>query len=314
MSEDIAAAMQRLEERFVAWANRRRDIRAAVVVGSRARLDHAADEWADLDIGFFTTDTRRYLSSDDWLSEIGDVWVTYADPTGVTRHVLYEGGLDAGFAPLPHGQVKMAVRFVPLLRRFPVLFRLIPGGARLRRDIDEGGEYYRRGVRIILDKDGLIEKLLAMFPPESRPNAIPAGAAFTEAVNEFWFAAAWTAKHLRRGELWWAKASGLDGRMKELLLEMTEWHAWVAHGPAYDTWRGGRFLEEWADPRVVAGLQDAFARYDADDAWRALFATMELFRWLATETAERLRFPYPRSADQRVSEWVTGCFSERPRA
>ena len=313
MSGDVNAAFRRLEDRFVAWAKARGDIRAAVVVGSRARLDHPADEWADLDIGFFTTDTRRYVSSDGWLSEIGDVWVTYTDPTGVTRHVLYEGGLDAGFAPLPHGPVKMAVRFVPLLRRFPVLFRLIPGGARLRRDIDEAGEYYRRGVRIILDKDGLIGKLLAMFPPESRPNAIPAEAMFTAAVNEFWFAAAWTAKHLRRGELWWAKSSGLDGRMKEILLQVTEWHAWASHGLECDTWSGGRFLEEWADPRVVAGLRDAFACYDAGDAWRALFVSMELFRWLATETAERLGFPYPGSADQSVTEWVTGCFTERPR-
>ena len=312
MSGNVGAAFRQLEERFVAWADARRDIRAAIVVGSRARLDHPADDWADLDIGFFTTDPRRYLSSDDWLGEIGNVWVTHADPTGVTRHVLYEGGLDAGFAPVPHGQMKMAVRIVPLLRRFPALLRVIPGGARLRRDMDEAGEYYRRGVRIILDKDGLIEKLLAMFPPDSRPNAIPDRAVFTEAVNEFWFAATWTAKHLRRGELWWAKSSCLDGRMKGILLQVTEWHAWAAHGPEYDTWSGGRFLEEWADPRVVAGLREAFARYDDGDAWRALLATMELFRWLATETAQRLGFPYPKSADQSVTEWVTACFGGRP--
>ncbi len=36
--------MKQLEERFVAWANTRPDIRAAIVIGSRARVERPADE------------------------------------------------------------------------------------------------------------------------------------------------------------------------------------------------------------------------------------------------------------------------------
>jgi aminoglycoside 6-adenylyltransferase len=97
--------------------------------------------------------------------------------------------------------------------------------------------------------------------------------------------------------------------MKTLLLRMAEWHAWAAHGLEYDTWSDGRFLEEWADPRVVEGLRPTFARYDAGDARRALLATMDLFRWLATETAERLGYPYPAEADAHVTGWVSRCFA-----
>jgi len=302
-----------LEQRFVAWAQARDDIRATVVVGSRARSDHPADEWADLDIGFTTTQPQRYLDSDGWLSEIGNVWVAYHDPGGVTRHVLYEGGMDAGFAPIPHGQLKLAARLVPVLRRFPLLYRL-PGGRQLRGALAEAAEYYRRGGRIILDKDGVARRFLSLLPDVPLRHVLPARAEFAETVNEFWFAAVWTAKHLRRGELWWAKCSGLDGRMKALLLRMAEWHAWATHGPDYDTWSDGRFLEEWADPRVVDGLRAAFARYDADDLRRGLLATMDLFRWLAIETAQRLGHTYPAAADPRVTEWVSDCLSEWRRS
>jgi aminoglycoside 6-adenylyltransferase len=298
-----------LEQRFVAWARARSDIRAAVVVGSRARSGHAADEWADLDIGFTTTQPRRYLQSDDWLGEIGNVWVAYHDPAGVTRHVLYEGGLDAGLAPIAHGQFQLATRLMPFLRRFPFLYRL-PAGRRLRDALAEAAEYYHRGGRVILDKDGVARRFLSLLPDVPLRHGLPARAEFAEAVNEFWFAAVWTAKHLRRGELWWAKCSGLDGRMKALLLRMAEWHAWATHGPDYDTWSGGRFLEEWADPRIVGGLRLAFAHYDAEDLGRGLLATMDLYRWVAVEVTQRLGHTYPAAADAHATEWVSNCLSE----
>ncbi len=231
------ASMDALEQRFVAWAETRDDIRATIVVGSRARTDHPADEWADLDVGFLTTDPRCYLESADWLQEIAPVWSWYADPEGVTRHVLFAGGFDAGLAPAPVASVKTAIRLLPLLRRFPVLFHLIPGGSRIRREVESIGDYYRRGVRVILDKDGLAAKFLALFPASGVHRALPAEGEFAAVVREFWFAAVWTAKHLRRGELWWAKTSGCDGRMKTLLLRMIEWHAWAHHGTDYDTWQ-----------------------------------------------------------------------------
>jgi hypothetical protein len=37
---------------------------------------------------------------------------------------------------------------------------------------------------------------------------------------------------------------------------------------------------------------------------------MDLFHWLATETAERLDFSYPREGDERATEWVGACLSQ----
>ena len=58
------------------------------------------------------------------------------------------------------------------------------------------------------------------------------------------------------------------------------------YGADYDTWMRGRFLEQWADPRIVAVLPDRSGAAYGDDLWRALFETMNLFRGLAVETAE----------------------------
>lgn len=116
---------------------------------------------------------------------------------------------------------------------------------------------------------------------------------------------------LRRGELWWAK-SCCDSYLKNLLLQMLELHARASNGPDFDTWMRGRFLEAWADPRAVAALPQIFAHYEEVDIGRALLATMELFRWLALETADILGYAYPIYGDERCSELVQQLLCSRP--
>ena len=83
---------------FVAWAERQADIRSAFIIGSRARTDHPADDWADLDIVIFAHNPHSYIYPGSWVGEFGTVIATFVEPTGdgrtLERRVLYEGGLD----------------------------------------------------------------------------------------------------------------------------------------------------------------------------------------------------------------------------
>jgi aminoglycoside 6-adenylyltransferase len=288
----IELAYEQLIDRFVAWAQTQPDIRAAVVLGSRARRDRPADEWSDLDLLVITTDPGRLLSQTDWLEQLGTPWLTFLEQTAVgggnERRVLFEGGLDVDFAPAP---VELARQFAT--DGWPA----------------EIAAVIRRGMRFVLDKDGLAASLA--LPPDEQPAPQPpTRERFLNLVNDFWYHAVWVAKKLRRGELWTARLS-CDSYMKRLLLTMIEWHAGAASGWGADTWHNGRFLEQWADPRAVDGLRQAFAHYDAADVWRALLATMDLFRWLATEAAARLGYPYPTSADEHVTALVQKYLSEK---
>lgn len=76
------------------------------------------------------------------------------------------------------------------------------------------------------------------------------------------------------------------------------------------TTQEGVFLEEWAHPQALKELHGAFAHYDGDDIKHALLATMDLFRWIAAETAEKLRYPYPTKVDEHVTKWVRTCLSQ----
>jgi aminoglycoside 6-adenylyltransferase len=282
--KQIALGYERLMQRFVAWAQAEPSIRAAVVIGSRARTDHPADEWADLDIIVFATDVGRYIASADWVENVGVHWLTFVEPTlggGWERRVLFDGGLDVDFA------------FDPA----HVLGQMVAGD--IPPDV---ADIVRRGVRVLVDKDGLLAQLSAV-DLQIPPYQPPAETEFLNLVHDFWYHTVWTTKHLRRGEVWWAK-SCCDMYLKELLRRMLEWHARAVNGPDHDTWMRGRFLEEWADPRAVAQLPEVFAHYDRQDIARALRATMELFRWLAVETAQRWGYLYPTAGEQAATELV----------
>ncbi len=199
-----------------------------MVIGSRARSDHPADEFSDLDLSIFVEDPALYLGSTGWLDQIGTPWLSFVEPTGDRHHwerrCLFEGGLDVDFAFVPAKVVsEMIVMGVP----------------------PDVSEVFRRGFRILFDKDDLLSQV-EFDAPGARPNLQLEEAAFLEVVNDFWYHAVWTAKHLRRGELWWAKGC-CDGYLKELLRNMLEWHARSTGDTHKNTWLKGRFLEEWAD-------------------------------------------------------------------
>jgi aminoglycoside 6-adenylyltransferase len=279
-------AYQLLAEKFAQWAQGEGGIRAALMIGSRARADHPADQWADLDLIVVAADPGPYLASAAWLSAIAVPWLTFIETSGdgrvLERRALFEGGLDVDFAFLP---LEMA--------RQMAQFGLPPDVA----------DMFRRGARLLLDKDDLFASIMDLAGAPLPPVSPPSPDEFMNLVNDFWYHAVWSAKHLRRGELWWAK-SGCDDHMKYLLRRMLEWHARLRHGPEHDTWLRGRFLEEWADPRAVKELHQAFAHYDAQDIWRALFATMDLFRWLSYEAAGSLGYGYPRLGEQHATGLV----------
>lgn len=294
----LLAAMDELEAKFTAWARRRKDLRAAIVVGSRARTDHQADEWSDLDIALVTTAAARYHADRSWITEIADVWAVAKDPSGVTYHVLFAGGMDAGIAIIPAAPVKLATRLLPSLRRIPVFRR------RIESQLSEAAAYTSRGYRVLFDKDGITERFFSLIElPERAASPRPTREQFSWVVNEFWFTAVWTAKHLWRGELWHARNVGLEGRMKAALLMMMEWHACTT-SPLLDTWEGGRFIEEWAGDEVISALQRSFAGYGLAESERALGEIMALFADIVADTALSLGYDGQPGIGRDVTAWI----------
>jgi aminoglycoside 6-adenylyltransferase len=290
----ISDLYEKLIEKFAGWAEARPDVRGAVIIGSRARTDHAADEWADLDVLIATTNPEHYAKTSEWIKEMGRPILTFVEETSggneQERRVLYEGMLDVDYAIFPIAKIKQFLT----LNNAETALRM--------------ANAFGRGFRVVLDKDGLTKNLEDMVASLKQPTPKPLTQdEFTQVVSDFLFHCVWTAKHVLRGELWWALTC-LNCHLAQLQLRMTEWQARASHRRGSDTWFRGRFLEEWADPEVVEGLKSASSHYDRQDAIAALEASMKLFRETSIKTANELSLHYPSDTDEKITRWIRSRF------
>ncbi len=276
-------AYAQLEQRFAEWTSGQPEIRAVIVVGSRARSDHPADQWSDLDLVVFAVDTASYLRDPAWLNAFGKVTAAVSESFGQKDRewiALYADGnkLDVAFLSI---DLAMTPTLQAMLDTFPY------------------PNVLQRGVRALIDKTGPPVDL--RLPKISTPQ-LPSQAEFTTLINRMWLDAVKAAKFIRRHDLWRAKQL-CDGEMKQHVLTMLEWHA-AAQPDKHDIWYDGRFLAEWADRKALAELQATFAAYDIADLTRALPATLDLFRRLAKELAAQLNVTYSVAIDHIIDQYI----------
>ncbi len=154
--------------KFTACAEEQHSIRAAMIVGSRARTsDNPADEWSDLDIAVFADDPEAFLSDCEWIRETGNYCLTFLEPSGaghgMERRVLYEGGFDVDYAVFSASDM-------------PIM---------LSKDApDDVQETLRRGVEVILDKDDRL-KDLGLAAKTHKKASLPSQEEFDQLVSDF---------------------------------------------------------------------------------------------------------------------------------
>jgi aminoglycoside 6-adenylyltransferase len=272
-----------LEKRISAWALAENNVRALLVVGSRARDQlFPATQDSDLDLILFVSNPGPLVEDSAWLEGFSATWLKVLDNTGAGNPewmVVYDGGFKVDFL--------VAQSDGPLI---PLLT-----GSRL-------GEACRRGVRVVLDKAGELAPGTRLSW-EAQPVTVPGEEEFAGLYGRFWLAAFRTASFLGRRDLWRALAH-LNGPMQRDLLSMLAWHAQAHASHVLDTWYAGRFVEQWADSRTLVELPALFPVYDDDAIGRSLLAMTELFGRLAGETAGKWQLSYPAEIEGHIRDWI----------
>jgi aminoglycoside 6-adenylyltransferase len=276
--------VQDLIEQFTAWAQDRTDVRSAIVLGSQTRVDSPADDLSDLDLAVIVTDPSIYLSDTVWLRRFGEPCLTFVESTAVgdfrEQRVLFKDGRDVDVSLLPAVAVRRMIE------------QQVPA---------EIADVLSRGFIILVDKDGLAERLTDKARWAESVDKLPTESKWRETSNDFLYHIVWAAKKARRGELWVAKSS-CDGYQKNLLLLLIEWHARMKG--QRDTWHKGRFLERWADPAILRELPRTFAEYTLADVQRAIMANLRFYERFGREVADHFGYDFPDDGYSFVADQV----------
>lgn len=272
--------LDNLLETFTGWCHARETCRALVLVGSAARSKRPADEYSDRDVLLFVTDldSPDYLA---WMRQYAPIWmvIDHKQTPNKLWGIIFQGG---------HG-IHLSVDSVGALQKIVDTQEL---------EVDQW-----RGYKTLLDKDGLA---MQMPPASLPPYQPPSEQDFMVCVESFMYGTLLLAKDIRRGNLWTVKS---DNAVEQgFLLKMIEWHARARDGS--DTWHRGEAMHTWTDADTWQQLHGCFGRFDAEDSWQALFASLELFQRLAKDVADWLGYPFPQAMIDEIDEYLHGVYSK----
>jgi aminoglycoside 6-adenylyltransferase len=140
------------------------------------------------------------------------------------------------------------------------------------------------------------EDPLRIHPPDE--------AAFAECVNAFWWDIVYVAKALCRDELNFAKHM-LDGTIRfDKLQSLIEWYIGTTVGWGVRTGLAGRWFKRYLDKNLWQRYEQTFAGANLADNWRALFATIDFTRTIASSVARAMSFEYPQKTDTKVTVYM----------
>ncbi|MFV0395521.1 MAG: aminoglycoside 6-adenylyltransferase [Coprobacillaceae bacterium] len=269
------------EDKFKKYAKDNTNIRAALVMGSRARKNHPADQWSDLDILVYCQNPKTELMDASWLDGFGKVVTTVISKTAVgdeERLTLFDGGYQVD----------------------TVYYNL--EGLQVLADAETIYGALARGAYVIVDKDNKFinfEDKNFNLNLKNTINEEP----FINLVNMFWFLSMYIAKQALRDNLWTAKNAESD--LRNILLQIIEWHEKMNHNDNYDTWYGGKFINEWAQSNIIEDIKNIFSGYSKEEILTETKACMQLFKRLSIEIKENYNYQYPYDLMESVMSWFS---------
>jgi aminoglycoside 6-adenylyltransferase len=262
---------------LITWGRALGAIRAMLLTSTRAIPGYPVDSLSDFDVILAVDAIEPFHTRRAWVEHFGRLLVAYWDPIHpdpdyghpVFGNVIqYAAGHKIDFTLWP-----------------AALLCQVAAAPELPAELDAG-------YRVLLDKDGLAQRLAAPTLRAYRPT-LPDAAEFGRWVEEFLSDAPYVAKCLRRGELLPAKWA-LDFDMKHVYLRrVLEWRVVLESGGAARVGALGQGLSKHLPPDLWPEVERAYAGGAIEDNLAALLATLDVFGRAAREVGARLGFGYP---------------------
>jgi len=269
-------------QKIIQWAEQEKGVKALILLGSHAGK-RPVDGLSDYDISVFCDTYEPYIQSEAWLSQFGNVWVCvkekvfYSGKDFPSRLVIFEGGVKVDFSFLTLEIMDEIVRSNPL------------------------PDEYNIGYKVLLDKE---KRTAGMLQPQFEIIATkPSEQEFLDVIKEFWFEVYHIGVYLKREDLWSVKFRSWAAHT--FLLRMIEWQAQAESNWRRSTPLIGKRMSSWVTKDLWKDLHGVFAHFNAEDSWKALFNTMDLFRRLTDDTAQMLGFSNPEDLSSNIIKFIS---------
>lgn len=273
-----------LQNNLVAWAEGEDNVRALLLVGSRARTAPPPDQYSDLDTILFCLHPPVYVESNDWLRSLGPFWFNYLDQPKhkePEQFALYEGAI-----------------------KIDVLIMKINEGENLQNmlDIFPFRDVLQRGFRVLVDKTDSRSQII--IPRAENTGILPGQTEFDNHIHQGLLLVIKCMRYLERNDLWRAYAV-LNNDLRVNLLVLLEWEA-LTTKPDKDIWYDGRYIDQWGNTEIVSLFPQIFSGYKKENQRAGLELFLHFYYDLVFKIAEKLGFSLPTDDYEHIRRIVSG--------
>lgn len=258
-------------------------IRAVIQDGSRSNPSVSGDIFQDFDIIYIVKNLRPFTKDHRWVDVFGERMIMQM-PEAMELYPPDES-MKGGFSYL--------LQFMDGNR---IDLTLVPVKHSKRFTEDSL-------CKLLLDKDGLFEAT-PLPPPSERDYLVkaPTARSFTDCCNEFWYTNSGLAKGLWRKEMVLVKEL-YHKVIHEALMQMIDWYIESRHG-AVNVGKFGKYYERYLEPEIYAQFLATYASADWEENWRCVYATIDLFRNVASLVADKHGYAYLMEEDAHVTAFL----------
>ncbi len=260
-------------------------IRIVTLEGSRTNINIPKDEFQDYDITYFVTDMKSLLSSDDWLSQFGNI-IMMQKPENMELFPPEEKGYS--YLMLFDDYNKIDLTLLPL------------------EDLDD----YLNGanlIKVLIDKDCRIKTDIVPTDIDYHVRK-PSAREYDDCCNEFWNVTPYVVKGLCRKEILFA-IDHLNQILRFELLRMMSWKGGIETGFTLSVGKNYKFLDKYIPEDLWNRLLSTYRMDSYENVWKSLFICHQLFREVSKEVAELLGFDYP-EYDKKVIGYVNDMYEK----
>lgn len=269
---------------IIGIANADERIRAVYMNGSRANPSVNKDSFQDYDIVYVVNETESFLADKNWIAVFGELAIVqepYSNDMGwgighdVSRSyawlILFKDGNRIDL----HIMIKDLALKNYLSDPLTVLL------------LDK--DHFLPEIPAANDKDYWIER--------------PTVEKYRGCCNEFWWCLNNVAKGIARKQLPYAMRMYTEIVHVELE-KMTGWYIGINHDFSVTTGMWGKYFKKYLVPELYTQYVKTYSDGDYNDFWTAIFNACELFGILAPKVGEYFNFPYIKSEEENILEYL----------
>ena len=273
-----------MAEELAKWGRDDDNIRVVNLYSSRANPHAKVDLLSDYDVEVFVNDLEPFKRGEAWLDYFGEVMVRepYSSSVWEDDHVgpmvMFSDGRRIDF-------------------NIRVLVEL--------KDEIKSGEAGSWNI-VLVDKEGVSEDIKSLESHDESEfyTRRPTEAEYNKLAHHFWWNITYVAKYLYRDEFMFAKRMLDVSLHHSYLLTVLSWHLGVETSWTNNPGPHGRWIKMQLEPSTWRQVESTFAGPSAEDNWRAMFRTGEVFGRIASQVGDALGYVYPTRVEEQVTEYL----------